>query len=133
SEEAIEAGLAVHVAGGKHEDAQAHAGHDQHEDRRERIELIAPLDVQQRSAWRDGNKSAGHDAMLASLFRRHRCHFLFELFPCFPLNTLFNTMIDADCAARNPVETKTILTREIRLGPLGVTAESIRINRSDAD
>src|SRR5205085_3873058 len=45
-EEAVEASVAVHVAGGEDEDAEAHAGHYEHEDGRERVELIAPLDIE---------------------------------------------------------------------------------------
>ena len=49
-EEPVEARVAMHVTGGEDEDAQAHAGDDQHEDRRERIELVAPFNVEQRAA-----------------------------------------------------------------------------------
>ncbi len=35
----------MHVAGGKNENAEADARHDQHEDRRKRVELITPLDI----------------------------------------------------------------------------------------
>ncbi len=96
----------MHVTGGKHEDAQAHTGHDQHEDRRQWIELITPLDVQQRIAGSFG-------------------HFAFSM-SC-------RAAIDADCATRNPAKTKSILAGEIRLGPLRMSAESILINRRDAD
>jgi len=41
----------MHVAGGEDENAKPDARHDQHEYGRERIELIAPFNVEERRAW----------------------------------------------------------------------------------
>ncbi len=48
-EEAIETLVAVHVPGREDEDAQADARDDEHEDGRERVELVAPLHVEHRA------------------------------------------------------------------------------------
>jgi hypothetical protein len=113
SEEAVETGFAVHVAGRKDKDAETDAGDDQHEDRREGIELIAPLDVEQSGSRRFRRCSARRSRLFFGVCLRLR------------FVSRFSTLIDADRATRNPVETKTVLTRDVRLGPFGMTAEAI--------
>ena len=49
-EEPVEARIVMHVPGGENEYAQAYASDNQHEDCRQRIELIAPFNVEQRTA-----------------------------------------------------------------------------------
>src|ERR1041385_4120851 len=71
--------------------------------------------------------------MRPSLFGRHRRELFFSFLLYFDRVSLVNTLVDADHAAGNPGETETILAGEIRLGPLGMTAESVRINRGEAD
>src|SRR4026208_501999 len=58
---------------------------------------------------------------LSTLFRRHRRQPLFDMLLHLLFTPRFTTLIDADCAAGNPVETKTILAREVRLGPSVLT------------
>src|ERR1041385_1608986 len=47
-------------------------------------------------------------------------------------SVLGNALVDADCAAGNPIKTKTILAGDVRIGP-PMSAEAVRINRADAD
>src|ERR1044072_708896 len=78
---------------------------------------------------------------LRTLFRRHRREALFDLLLHLLFTPRFTPLIDADCAAGNPVETKTILAREVRLGPSVLTVrndgsqanEKRERNRSDCN
>src|SRR6266498_995377 len=73
SEKAIEAWITMHVAGGKNENTKANTCDDQHEDRRQRIELIAPFNVENRTARDVGD---GNSDGLIPLLRRKRRTFL---------------------------------------------------------
>jgi hypothetical protein len=51
----------------------------------------------------------------------------------FDRHALLNTLVDADRATGNPVETKTILAGEIWLRPFRLAAEPVGLNRGNAD
>ena len=123
--EAIEPRVAVHVAGGKNEDAESDARHDQHEDRRKRIKLITPLDVENRTTLALTNYFRSRVGCLLRSSRRLRVPTFF----CSRYRQPFlRTLCEPHRAARNPGERIAVLAGDIGLRPCSLTTEGVRIN-----